>query len=46
MIEHVQGRDSLCQICGIIAMNCIEIPLSNTGKVANTTWYGKQMDSR
>ena len=26
LIVHVLGKDTLFQICGIIAMNCIEIP--------------------
>ena len=26
LIVHVPGKDTLFQICGIIAMNCIEVP--------------------
>ena len=46
MIVHVQGKDSLSQMCSIMAMNCIEIPPSNTGKVANSTSYCGQMVGR
>ena len=46
MIVHVQGKDSLSQMCSITAMNCIEIPPSNTGKVANSTLYCGQMVGR
>ena len=43
---HVQGKDTLSQICSIIAMNCTDIPPNNTGKVANITSYCGQMVGR